>query len=320
MRRSLGFALFILHFALFTPARAADWIHWREPEQDGHSREKNLPGDFDPTKGAKGNVLWKQPFGGRSAPLVMDGRIYIINGVGEGVEEGERVMCFEEKTGKPIWEYRFNVFHTDIVSSRLGWTTLTADPATGNVYAHATAGLLFCFDGKTGKVLWHRSLTEEFGRISGYGGRIVTPIFDSGLVIVGMVNSSWGDHARASNRFVAFDGKTGEVVWWGDTGTAIKGTYYSSPVIAVIGGQRLLISGGADGGLHAFKVRTGEQVWSYPFSAGVVNGSPIVDGNLVFCSHGEENPEGGPLGRVICVDASQIDPKTKRPKLVWEHR
>ncbi|HJZ56024.1 MAG TPA: PQQ-binding-like beta-propeller repeat protein, partial [Gemmataceae bacterium] len=254
------------------------------------------------------------------APLVMDGRIYIINGVGEGVEEGERVMCFDEKAGKPIWNYRFNVFHTVIVSSRLGWTTLTADPATGHVYAHATAGLLFCFDGKTGKVVWQHSLTEEYGRISGYGGRIVTPIFDSGLVIVGMVNSSWGDQARASNRFVAFDGKTGQVVWWGDTGTAIKGTYYSSPVIAVIGGQRLLISGGADGGLHAFKVRTGEQVWSYPFSAGVVNGSPIVDGNLVFCSHGEENPEGGPLGRVICVDASQIDPKTKRPKLVWEHR
>jgi hypothetical protein len=88
----------------------------------------------------------------------------------------------------------------------------------------------------------------------------------------------------------------------------------------VIRGQRLLISGGADGYLHAFKVRTGERVWSYRFSAGVVNGSPIVDGNFVYCNHGEENPEGGPIGRVICVDASQIDPKTKTPKLVWEFK
>jgi hypothetical protein len=52
----------------------------------------------------------------------------------------------------------------------------------------------------------------------------------------------------------------------------------------------------------------------------VVNGSPLVDGNLVYCSHGEENPEGGPIGRVICVDASKVNPMTKRPALVWEHR
>jgi outer membrane protein assembly factor BamB len=301
-----------------SPASAADWIHWRGPEQNGVSREKGLPDTFDPALKAKGNVVWQVPFGGRSAPLVMDGLIYIINGHGTGVEEGERVMCFDEKTGKQIWEHKVNVFHTDIVSSRLGWTTMTADPALGLVYAHTTAGLLIAFDAKTGKVAWQHSLTEEYGRISGYGGRIVSPIADSGLCIIGMVSSSWGDQARASNRFVAFDGKSGQVVWWGDTGTAIKGTYYSSPVVTVIGGQRLLVSGGADGGLHAFKVRTGELMWSYPYGAGVINSSPLVDGNLVYCSHGEENPEGGPIGRVICVDASQIDPMTKKPKLVWE--
>lgn len=321
--KCVGFPLLLLAVSAFSasaPAQAADWIHWRGPEQNGVSKEKNLPGEFDPALKEKGNVIWTQPFGGRSAPLVMGGRIFIIQGHGEGVNEGERVVCLDEKTGKLQWEHRFNVFHTDIVSSRLGWTTLTADPATGHVYAHSTAGLLFCFDGPTGKVIWRHSLTEQFGRISGYGGRIVTPIFDSGLVIVGMVNSSWGDQARASNRFVAFDGKTGEVVWWGDTGTPIKGTYYSSPVIAVIGGQRLLVTGGADGGLHAFKVRTGELMWSLPFGAGVINGSPIVSGNLVYCSHGEENPGGGQIGRVICVDASQIDPATKQPKIVWDYR
>ncbi|MDB5311470.1 MAG: afsK 2 [Gemmataceae bacterium] len=320
MARRLGLALFILHFALFTPAVSArDWIHWRGPEENGVSRETGLPEGFDPKLGTKGNVVWQQPFGGRSAPLVLDGQLFLIQGTGEGLHEGEQVVCFDEKTGKEKWRYRVNVFHTDIVSSRLGWTTLTADPDSKNVYAHTTAGLLLCLS-KDGKLLWQRSLTEEFGRISGYGGRIVTPIFDSGLCIVGMVNSSWGDQARAANRFVAFDGKTGEVVWWAENPYPIKGTYYSSPVIAVIGGQRVLVSGGADGYLSAYKVRTGERLWSYKFSAGVVNGSPLVSGNLVYCHHGEENPEGGPIGRLICVDASQVDPKTKTPKLVWEYR
>ncbi len=303
---------------LLAPGQAADWIHWRGPEQNGLSREKNLPGEFDPARKTQGNVLWQQPYGGRSAPLVMAGKLYIIHGTGEGLHEGEQIVCFDEKTGTKLWEYRVNVYHTDIVSSRLGWTTLTADPQRRYIYAHTTAGELLCLD-SNGKRVWSRQLTEEFGRVTGYGGRIVTPIFDSGLVIVGMPNASWGDHARGLNRYVAFDGQTGQIVWWSTINPdTLYGTYYSSPVIAVINGQRLLITGGADGGLHALKVRTGELVWSIPFAKGVINGSPIVDGNLVYCTHGEENPEGAPIGRIICVDASQVDPQTRRPKVVWD--
>jgi outer membrane protein assembly factor BamB len=299
-------------------ASAADWVHWRGPEQTGQSKETNLPGEFDPKLKEKGNVLWSQPYGGRSAPLVMSGRLYIIQGTGEGIHEGEQVVCFDEKSGKLLWEHRVNVYHTDIVSSRLGWTTLAADPAEGYVYAHTTAGELLCLD-KDGKRVWSRQLTEEFGRVTGYGGRIVSPIFDSGLVIVGMVNGSWGDQARGLNRFVAFDGKTGQVVWWSTPNAdTLLGTYYSIPVVTVIGGQRLLITGGADGAVHALKVRTGEVVWSHPCAKGVINGSPVVSGNLVYCAHGEENPEGAPIGRVVCLDGSQVDPKTKRPKVVWD--
>lgn len=307
----------LVAFSAITPVSAADWIHWRGPEQNGFSRDKNLPGEFDPDAGAKGNVIWKQPYGGRSAPLVMAGKLYILQGTGEGLHEGEQVVCFDEKTGTKLWNYRVNVFHTDIVSARLGWTTLTADPAAGYVYAHTTGGDLLCLD-SNGKLIWSHQLTEEYGRVTGYGGRIVSPIFDSGLLIMGMVNGSWGDQARGLNRFVAFDGKTGAVVWWSTLGENLLGTYYSIPVIGVINGQRLLITGAADGGLHAIKVRTGENVWSYTFGKGIINGSPIVEGNLVYCSHGEENPEGNPIGRVICVDGSQVDPATKKPKLVWD--
>ncbi len=303
---------------LSAPISAADWIHWRGPEQTGQSREKNLPGSFDPRAKQKGNVLWEQPYGGRSAPLVMDGRIYIIQGFGEGIGESERVVCFDEKSGKLLWEHVVGIYHTDIVSSRLGWTTLTADPATGNVFAHTTAGELLCLN-KEGKVLWNRQLTEELGRVTGYGGRVVTPIFDSGLVIVGMMNANWGDQARGLNRMVAFDAKTGEIVWWSTLNpTTQYGTYYSSPVIAVVNGQRLLFTGGADGGLHALKVRTGEKVWTLPLAKGVINGSPVVDGNRVYCNHGESNIDGAPVGRVFCVDAGEVDPATKQPKMIWD--
>ena len=318
---SLPFALATLAAcAMVSPVSAGDWIHWRGPEQNGLSREKGLPDSFDPKSKAKGNVVWSQPYGGRSTPLVMDGRLYINQGYGEGFGEAERVLCFEETTGKLLWEYKLNVYHADIVTSRLGWTSMTADPATGYVYNHATSGAVVCLD-KAGKLVWERQLTEEFGRVSGYGGRIVSPIYDSGLVIVGVINSNWGPQGRGGNRFVALDGKSGQVVWWGEPGgTARPLTYQSNPIVAVIGGQRLLISGGAEGALVAMKVRTGEKVWGYQFAAGAINPSPVADKNFVYGAHGEENFGDGSYGRVVCVDASQIDPKTLKPKLVWEYK
>ena len=317
----LGLAVFSLAFApsrLCVNVSAADWTHWRGPGQNGVSAEKNLPDKWsiDP-KEADSNLVWTQPYGCRSTPLVMNGRVYIINLTGQGVTEQERVMCFEEATGKVLWEKKFGIFYTDIANSRVGWTNLVGDPSTGHFYAHGTQGFLLCFD-RDGKVLWQRSLTEEYGRVSGYGGRQPSPVVDGDLVIIGLVNASWGDQARGGNRFVAFDKKTGTPVWWTEPGGPIRGTYYSTPVVATINGQRLLISGGADGAVHALKVNTGEKVWSYTFATGVINPSPVVKDNLVYITHGEENEDIPDRGRVICLDAGKV--KDGKPTLVWEYK
>jgi outer membrane protein assembly factor BamB len=297
---------------------AADWTHWRGPLQTGVSTEKDLPERWSPDpKAADSNLIWTQPYGCRSTPMVMAGRVFIINLAGEGLTEQERVMCFDANTGKVLWEHKFNVFYTGIANSRVGWTNLAGDPETGNVYAHGTQGFLLCFN-RDGKVLWSRSLTEEYGRISGYGGRQPSPIVDGDLVIIGIVNSSWGDQARGGNRFLALDKRTGVPVWWSEPGGPIRGTYYSTPVVATINGQRLLISGGADGAVHAMKVRTGERVWSYPFSTGVINPAPVVHGNLVYIAHGEENEDVAERGRIICLDASKVT--DGKPALVWENK
>lgn len=293
----------------------SEWSHWRGPFQNGVSNEKNLPEKWSPNPDASENLIWKAPYGGRTTPIIQNDRVYMINKVGEAISEQERVMCFALKDGKLLWEHKFNVFHTDIVSVRLGWTNMVGDPETGNVYAHGTQGLLFCFD-KEGKIVWSKSLTEEFGRITGYGGRVTSPIIDGDLLIIGMINASWGDQAIGRNRFVAFNKKTGAIHWWSSTGAAVKDTYYSYPVIANINGQRLLISGGGDGGVHAFKVNTGEKVWSHLFGSGSVNCSPVVQDNFVYIGQGEENIGANTQGRVLCLDASNVT--NGQPKVVWQ--
>jgi outer membrane protein assembly factor BamB len=310
---SLVSVVSVLCLASFCPA--GDWAHWRGPEQNGVSREQDLPDRFSlDANDPNSNLIWHKPYGGRSAPLVMNGRVFLINDAGEGLNEQERVMCFDAQKGDVLWEHKFNVFHTDIVSDRVGWTNLAGDPETGNVYAQGVQGLLLAFD-RDGKLLWSHSLTEEYGRISGYGGRVTSPTVDGDLVIVGLVNASWGDQGRPGNRYLALDKSTGIPVWWSDVGP-FGGTYYSVPVVAVINGERLLITGGCDGYLHALRVRTGEQVWKYQVGARAINSSPVVEGTRVYISHGEENVDTNEKGRVVCVDAGQVD--KGQPRLIWK--
>ncbi len=309
--------LFVSFVCFVVPSvSAADWYQWRGPENNGVSREKNLPDKWSPKTVGENNLIWKQPYGGRTVPIVMNGRVYVINDSGEGINEQERVMCFDADTGKVIWEHKFNVWLTGIVSDRVGWGNVVGDPETGNVYAHGVQGLLFCFDGKTGQIKWQHSMTEEYGRITGYGGRVTTPTIDQDRLILGMVNSSWGEYARGSTRFVALDKKTGKILWWSETGHQVKNTYYSNPVVAVVNGERIMVSGGGDGGVHAFKARTGEKLWSYLFGTGDINITPVVDGNYIYIGHGGENLSGGERGMLLCLDGSKV--KEGKPALVWK--
>jgi outer membrane protein assembly factor BamB len=315
--RRLAATLFVLSLAVAS-ARAGDWVSWRGPEHNGVSRERDLPDRWSPDLTTPdNNVIWRAPYGSRSAPLVMAGRVYLIDDADQGgINEQERIVCLEEATGKLLWERRYNVFLTDIVSSRVGWTNLACDPETGYVYAHGTQGFLICLD-KDGKTVWERSLTEECGHFCGYGGRLTSPIVDSGLVILGFVNMGYGDQARGANRFLAVDKLTGQIVWWNETGHQVMDTYYSNPVVGVVNGERLFFSGGGDGWVHAFKVHTGEKVWSYPVAVKAINASPVVDGSRVYFGNGEENFDDSSVqGKVICLDAAKV--KDGKPEVVWQ--
>ncbi len=306
----------VLFLGALAQANAADWYNWRGPWQRGVSPEKDLPDKWSPDpKDKDNNLVWKAPYGCRSTPIVLNGRVYLINYTGDKETTQERVMCLDEKTGKFIKQYTFNNFFSDVVTVRLGWTHLAGDPKTGYIYAHGTSGLFFCFD-KDLNVVWSRSLTEEYGRLTGYGGRIPSPTIGGELVIMGMLNNGWGDQGKGANRFLAMNKRTGEAVWWMDAGLKPDFTYYSVPVVAVINGQALVISGSGEGHIYAMKLETGEKVWGYKFSALAVNCSPVVDGNLVYIGHGDENPDNSDKGRVICLDASQV--KDGQPKLVWQ--
>jgi outer membrane protein assembly factor BamB len=301
-----------LSLFLLVPALSNDWTEWRGPARDGISPEKGLPAAWSP---AGQNLAWKAPYGGRSAPIVMGDRVYLQNTAGKGELEQERVMCFNADNGKLLWEHRFNVYLSDVPPHRVGWASPVGDPVTGNVYALGVGGTLLALS-REGKVVWERSLGEDFGLLTTHGGRTVSPIIDGDLVITSGVTFQWGQHARGAHRFIAFDKRTGETVWVSAPGGRPYDTTYAAPIIVNVNGTRLLIQGASDGVVHAIKPQTGEPVWKFEISKRGINTGAVVYGTTAILTHSEENLDSSEMGMMVAVDATAKG-EIKKEQVKW---
>jgi outer membrane protein assembly factor BamB len=347
---ALGLGGFLWLACLCLPAPAADpldWTNWRGPEQNGVSRETGLIAKWDPETGE--NVLWiNKDLGTISTPIVMNGKLYVLCRSEPGTKrEGEKVVCADAATGKILWQNVFNVFLSDVPDTRVAWSNVVGDPETGNVYALGVCDYFQCIDGETGKTLWSRSLSEEFGMLNTYGGRTNTPIVFEDLVIISGVCTNWGktsprlmpgqtppprtpadnylafdpitggkhDMARPAHRFIAMDKKTGEVRWFNGTEISPKDTTYSTPTLAVLGGQAAMVFGSGDGNVYAMQPRTGKILWKYELSRKGLNVSPLVIDGIVYNGQSEENRDDNTMGAFVAIDGSKTGDITKSGEL-----
>lgn len=307
--------------ALATPSWGADasldWPHWRGPLQNGQSLEKNLPEKWT-TEGE--NLLWRrEEWATRSTPIVMGDRLYTVcRAFPETTQEGEKVVCLNAETGDMIWESTHNVFLSDAPAERVGWSSVVGDPATGNVYYLGLGCYFQCLDGKTGQPLWTRSLIEELGMLSTYGGRTNFPIVFEDLVIISGVTTAWGDQAVPAHRFYAFHKKTGQLIWTLSTRLRPEDTTYCTPFITTLNGQAAMVFGGGDGSLYAVQPRTGQQIWKYDASNRGINTMPLVVNGIVYCGHAEQNAsDANILGALFAFDGNKQGNITEAD-LLWK--
>ena len=188
-------------------ARAGEWPQWRGPEGNSVSGETGLISSWSKANGQ--NLIWRVDWVGRSTPAVFDGRVCAS---GRADSRFETIACFDAKDGRKLWERRFPEHNTTIPFSRVGWASVSGDPETGYLYSQNGDGHLLCFD-KAGKTVWESRLGEEMGRSSGYGGRTHTPFIDEDRLIMSVVGTGWGDQAALRQRYVAFDKRSGKVLW-----------------------------------------------------------------------------------------------------------
>ena len=299
-------------------ALAGDWPDWRGPMQDRHYDGPPLVTSFDPEQGT--NVLWKHDEGGISTPVIMGGRLYTLVRHAPGtVEEAEKVICLDAATGEKLWENVFNVYLSDVPAERVGWSSVATDAETDTVFAHGVCGVFTAIDATTGQARWQRSLHEEFGFLSTYGGRTNIPVVFEDLVIASAVVTGWGDTARPAHRFLGLDKRTGEVRWMSGTRELPEDTTYSTPSLAILDGQAALVFGSSDGSIWNFQPRTGRPVWNYRLSRRGINSSPLVDGDVVYACQAEENLDNTSTGSANAFRGTGSGELTDSNRL-WQHK
>jgi outer membrane protein assembly factor BamB len=280
---------------------ASDWTESRGPSRDGTSPEKNLPSRWSPSGE---NLAWTLPFGGRSTPVIHGNRLSLqTTTTGDVALTQERLVAVDATSGKVVWEHKVSQFLSDVPQHRAGWASPAVDPASGNIFMFTVSAELLALS-PDGKVVWTRSLPEEYGAITTHGGRTTSPIVEGNMVILNTLLQGWGDLGRPGNRYFAFDTATGQTIWISAPQSKHYDTNYSSPIVADVNGMRQLIVGGTDGVFHGLKVNTGQPVWSLEVSKRAILNSPIFRDNTIYIAHGEENIDTTEMGMLAAVDAT----------------
>lgn len=271
------------------------WLDWRGPLRDGTTPETGLPSKLD----AKA-PLWSVALPGQSTPVVHQGKLYINGYLGDGADLQEVVACYDAESGKELWMHRFNDFLSDTIYLRYSTSSPSVDPETGNVYVQNTQGLFSCFTAD-GKLLWQRSMMEEFGRLTFPNSRTASPVIDQELVITRGITSNWGANGPAGDRFYAFDKRTGELVWTAAPGERPQDNTFSHPLLTWMDGQRVLISAGGDSTVVGVNARTGDPIFRFAAAKagakGGINASILRHGDQLVVIHESENLDTSEVGR-----------------------
>lgn len=221
---------------------ASDWPHLRGPAFDGRA-----PAPADLESGELGLEMdWRVPLGsGYSGIAVAGGRVVTLFADGDS----DWVAAFDLDSGSELWRHRLDSVNRGRDGSAdgpLGSPTIDQ----GRVFALGAKGQLVGLDLEKGRLLWQKSMADDFGAEEPDFGFGVTPLVVEDRLIV----LTGGE----SGAITALDPATGERLW--STG---EGSYgYEIPVmVGVDGGSYVAI--GEDRVIYGIDPADGAIAWTH---------------------------------------------------------
>lgn len=271
MTRLLLALAFSLQFSM--KAWSEDWPQFRGLNRDGVWSETGILQSF-PAEGLK--IRWRATVGGgHSSPVVAGGRAYVTDLEAKKPEAWERVHCFDEKTGQPLWVYRDEVdfpqsFDPENPTGPCPTPIVEAD----RLFTLGSTGHLVCLDTQAGGVVWKKVLSHEYGVID-RPNITPCPLIEGNLLIVVI-------GGKPGACVVAFDKRTGVEAWRAldDPPRA-----FSSPIVISAGGERQLIVW-TPSAVTSLNPATGKTWWREELVTREDNAgsAPVFQGDLLLIS------------------------------------
>ena len=293
--------LLLLTCCLLTPSqlRAEDWQQWLGPERDGTWAIDGVPETF-PASGPK--LAWRQPIGsGYSGPAVASGHVILMDRVAMPtsgdeafVHEGEiprnqnfvrqrlpgkeRVLCFRESDGQPLWQHEYDCPYSTVTTYAIGpRATPTIDE--DRVYTVGAEGDLRCLRISDGSLIWSKDFKKDYNVPTPNWGFASPPLVDQDRLICIIGGESSG--------CVAFNKRTGQELWRSLTASEPG---YSAPVIRTIAGHRQLLVWDSDA-IHGLDPVSGKAFWSVDFPStyamSVATPQVLDDAIFIMCFNGK---------------------------------
>lgn len=276
------FSALITYLALSSMSlQAEDWPQWRGVNRDAIWREEGIV-EAIPETGLE--VLWRQEIaGGYSGPAVADGLVYVTDYVRESgdprngpgtinqLQGVERVLCLKADSGEVVWKHEYECPYR--ISYPAGpRTTPTVDGE--RVYTYGSEGHLFCFNRKTGEVLWSKQMRDLY--------QAKTPIWGFSSHPLILKETLYCVVGGPGSVVVALDKVSGDEQW--KALTASEPGYCPPTLIEAAGVDQLLIWD-ADN-LNSLNPTTGEVYWSHPLKPdyGMSIMAPQKAGDYLFAS------------------------------------
>ena len=275
----------LIGLAVAAPVVATDWPQVLGPQRNGTYSGPPLAEAW----GASGpKVVWRKQVGQAFAgPALVQNRVLLFHRIGNE----EVLESLDAKTGAPVWRYAYPTNYRDDFGFDEGPRAVPV-VADGIVYTFGAQGQLHAVDLAKGTRVWSEDTMKRFNVPKGYFGAAGSPLVEGGRVIANV----GGDKAG----IVAFDAKTGKVVWAATEDDAS----YSSGMAATIGGRRSAVFLTRDN-LIGLDPATGailfQRRWRARIAASVNAATPLVVGDSIFVS-----AEYGPGAGVLRVEGSKL--------------
>jgi outer membrane protein assembly factor BamB len=248
---------------------AQDWPDWRGSNRDGVWHESGIIEKF---KSEEIESKWTVPVGsGYSGPTVAKGKVYLTDLIEEPVYT-VGVVCFDEQSGKKVWEYRYECVYEGIGYQAGPRASVVI--SEGKVYSLGSMGHLYCLDAENGKVIWQKDLNFIYEIKMPIWGIAATPLNVDHTIILQI-------GGRNNACVIALDKVTGEEVWRSLDEVAA----YSSPVLIEKNSQRVVLVW-TKNSLSGLNPSNGHVYWSYPWEqrSGMGIATPVFYNDYVFVS------------------------------------